>query len=281
MDELETARAGWLELLVQVLGSRTPLMPWERICRELHRQLRASVAGRFHWDEGGLVSVDACPFPDWFDLPDVASRAPSRHPLARHYATARSWDPRSTTQVSSFEEDEPAREYRAELTMLGIAEQLWIPVSLGAREWMVVGVCRDEAPYGQSTLELARLGQQVVTALHRHCTTLSSGAGFPQQGVRAGAGVDLGLTPRQVVVLTLVAEGLTAVAIGRRLHVSSRTVEQHLHHIYERLRVHDRASAVRRACLAGLIREPGPGPQITAAWSLSNVKASSSKGLVR
>lgn len=280
MDRLQTARAGWLELLVEVLESSTPWMPWERICHELGHQLGAPVAGRFRWDEEGTVEAHGYPCPDEGDLREVISRAPRLHPLARHYSTTRSWRPLSTTQVP-FAADGPTHEYWSQCRAAGMDEHLWVPVSLGDRDWLVVGVCRDGTPFEEGALELARLGQQVVTALHRHYLTLSGEAGSPRQEARVVAAAELGLTPRQVAVLTLVAEGLTAVAIGHRLHVSSRTVEQHLHHIYERLRVHDRASAVRRACLAGLIQDGVPEPQISAALSRSKVKASSSRGLVR
>ena len=146
-----------------------------------------------------------------------------------------------------------------------------------------VGVERTEQLRAdlQALCERERLLGTILVAAEGVNGTLAGEAGSPWEKARVAAVADLGLTPRQVAVLTLVAEGLTAVAIGHRLHVSSRTVEQHLHHIYERLRVHDRASAVRRACLAGLIQDGVPEPQISAALSRSKVKASSSRGLVR
>ena len=61
------------------------------------------------------------------------------------------------------------------------------------------------------------------------------------------------VTARQVVVLNLVAQGMTSRAIGYRLHISARTVERHLENIYRRLGVSDRVSAVRLAAFAGII----------------------------
>jgi DNA-binding NarL/FixJ family response regulator len=58
------------------------------------------------------------------------------------------------------------------------------------------------------------------------------------------------LTGRQQEVLSLVAEGLTDAAIGRRLGCSPRTVDKHLEHAYRRLGVSCRTAAVA-ACLAG------------------------------
>lgn len=69
----------------------------------------------------------------------------------------------------------------------------------------------------------------------------------------AGATV---LTGRERVVLGLLCEGLTAHAIGHRLSCSPRTVSKHLEHIYFKLEVHDRVSAVRAAETRGLIPLP-------------------------
>src|SRR3712207_8720070 len=46
-------------------------------------------------------------------------------------------------------------------------------------------------------------------------------------------------------ILELLAEGLTAQAIGHRLGISARTVQVHLRRTYRALGVHDRLLAVR------------------------------------
>lgn len=252
MEELETAHRRWLEVLLETLSCFRPQMPWDRICGELGWQLRAPVTGQFKWDARGAASVIAYPFPDWFDLTDVASRAPGRHPLALHYARTGSHAPLSTTQLP-FGLDSASLEYRAELILHGIEQHVWVPIELSDHDWLVIGVCRDRRPFDRNSLALAGLGQRVVTALFRHCQELASWAKRPDVTDQAAAAQDLGLTPRQVAVLALAAQGLTAVAIGRRLHVSHRTVEQHLRNAYGRLGVSDRAAAVRRACIAGVL----------------------------
>jgi DNA-binding NarL/FixJ family response regulator len=57
------------------------------------------------------------------------------------------------------------------------------------------------------------------------------------------------LTGRQRQVVSLVAEGLTDAAIGRRLGCSPRTVDKHLEHVYRRLGVSCRTAAIA-ACRA-------------------------------
>jgi predicted ATPase/DNA-binding CsgD family transcriptional regulator len=56
-----------------------------------------------------------------------------------------------------------------------------------------------------------------------------------------------GLSPREVEVLRLVADGLTDGQVAQRLHISARTVGQHLHSVYKKLGVPSRAAAARRA----------------------------------
>jgi two-component system, NarL family, nitrate/nitrite response regulator NarL len=62
-----------------------------------------------------------------------------------------------------------------------------------------------------------------------------------------------GLTPREREVLRLIADGLSAPEIGRRIHLSPTTVKSHLHNLYEKLGVSDRAAAVAEAMRRGLL----------------------------
>ncbi len=61
------------------------------------------------------------------------------------------------------------------------------------------------------------------------------------------------LTPREREVLQLIAEGLSAPEIGRRIHLSPATVKTHLHTLYEKLGVSERAAAVAEAMRRGLL----------------------------
>ncbi|MGW3144560.1 MULTISPECIES: helix-turn-helix transcriptional regulator [Streptomyces] len=72
--------------------------------------------------------------------------------------------------------------------------------------------------------------------------------------------VDCALTPRETTVLLLLADALTAVAIGRRLGISDRTVHKHVENIYRKLGTRDRVSTVLRAQRIGLIPASGPAP---------------------
>jgi two-component system nitrate/nitrite response regulator NarL len=61
------------------------------------------------------------------------------------------------------------------------------------------------------------------------------------------------LTAREHQVLLLIAEGLTAPQIGREIHLSPATVKTHLHTLYEKLGVSDRAAAVAEGMRRGLL----------------------------
>jgi two-component system nitrate/nitrite response regulator NarL len=61
------------------------------------------------------------------------------------------------------------------------------------------------------------------------------------------------LSPRERQVLGLIAEGLSAPAVGRELHLSTATVKSHLQTLYEKLGVSDRAAAVAEAMRRGLL----------------------------
>lgn len=61
------------------------------------------------------------------------------------------------------------------------------------------------------------------------------------------------LTPREIDVLHLLAEGLSNKAIGVRLGISDQTVKFHVSAIYGKLAAANRTDAVRRAVRRGLI----------------------------
>ncbi|MGV9667289.1 LuxR C-terminal-related transcriptional regulator [Nocardia niigatensis] len=64
---------------------------------------------------------------------------------------------------------------------------------------------------------------------------------------------DTTLSPREIEVLRLVADGHSNREIGKRLFLSETTVKSHLVHIYSKLGVKSRTSAVARARERGAI----------------------------
>ncbi len=78
----------------------------------------------------------------------------------------------------------------------------------------------------------------------------------PGRGSDAHAGAEL-LTPRELEVLGLLADGLDQGEIAERLVISPKTVATHIQHILVKLGVHSRAQAVAAAHRHGL-SEPEP-----------------------
>ena len=94
-----------------------------------------------------------------------------------------------------------------------------------------------------------------ILAVHRGDTVLA-----PE--VQAGVAAEVrsrwsvespSLSERERQVLELIAEGLSAPEIGRRLFLSPATVKSHLQSLYEKLGVSDRAAAVAEAMRRGLL----------------------------
>jgi DNA-binding NarL/FixJ family response regulator len=82
---------------------------------------------------------------------------------------------------------------------------------------------------------------------------LSTGA-LSEEDLSAGAPAQAeALTPREIEVLELVAEGLPNKVIATRLGISDQTVKFHLSSIIGKLGASNRTDAVRRAMRRGLI----------------------------
>ena len=77
------------------------------------------------------------------------------------------------------------------------------------------------------------------------------------EGLRAEAGRALPLqevTPREVEVLQLAAEGLSNKEIATRLCIAEKTAKNHIANIFSKLQVNDRTQAVLYAVQHGLVR---------------------------
>jgi len=97
--------------------------------------------------------------------------------------------------------------------------------------------------------------QAILDALRlTGCTVKSRGAEHPPD--REGSQHDVplsNLTRREVEILSLLAEGLPAIAIARRLYISPFTVRNHIQNTLEKLRLHNKAQAVSFAFRNGLV----------------------------
>jgi two-component system nitrate/nitrite response regulator NarL len=115
-------------------------------------------------------------------------------------------------------------------------------------------VAAGAAAYVSKDADRARIAD-TIAAVARGETVLGAEVqpGLAEQ-IRARGRPDRpGLTERESEVLRLVAEGLSAPEIGRRLHLSAATVKSHLQSLYEKLGVSERAAAVAEGMRRGLL----------------------------
>jgi DNA-binding NarL/FixJ family response regulator len=77
-------------------------------------------------------------------------------------------------------------------------------------------------------------------------------AGSPAQSLDDAAPIEP-LTPREIEVLELVAEGLSNKLIAEQLGISDQTAKFHVASIAGKLGASNRTDAVRRAVRAGLV----------------------------
>jgi DNA-binding NarL/FixJ family response regulator len=92
---------------------------------------------------------------------------------------------------------------------------------------------------------------RAVRAAHAGQSVLAPSVASTLIGLVGTSGPDA-LSPRELEVLRLVADGATNQVAARRLLVSETTIKTHLLHIYTKLGVRDRAAAVAVALKRGL-----------------------------
>ncbi|HEY2277378.1 MAG TPA: response regulator transcription factor [Streptosporangiaceae bacterium] len=118
-------------------------------------------------------------------------------------------------------------------------------IEAGATGYLLKDAPRDELI---RAVRAAHQGQSVLAPTV--ASTLVGLVGSP--GGRGQRGQE-NLSPREVEVLKLVADGATNQVAARKLLVSETTIKTHLLHIYTKLGVRDRASAVATAYKRGLL----------------------------
>lgn len=74
------------------------------------------------------------------------------------------------------------------------------------------------------------------------------------QDFRPRLPVDHDLTPHELRLLKLLAEGYNYKTAARQFNVSINTISFHMKHIYEKLHVHSKSEAVAKALRTGIVR---------------------------
>ncbi|WFB10853.1 helix-turn-helix transcriptional regulator [Streptomyces sp. LX-29] len=229
------------------------------------------------------------------------------YPIAQHYASSTDRAPVTACQVLG--EAEWRNSNAAALTRKALAADhiLALPLTDTSKPVRGLLVYRSGSGFTDDHLAYARRVQPLLAGVDRQVTRLHRWRAFgadspgdkadeaprsaprgraadttagPRPGPDREAGLtpaeqatEARLTPREITVLALLADALTAATIGRRLGISVRTAQKHIESIYRKLGTKDRVSTVLRAQSCGLIptepppAKPSPRPRRAAGLS--------------
>jgi len=224
--------------------------------------------------------------PSW--RPQVLGEVVSEHPMIRsHGVRGASLTPRRMSDILSQRAFERTRTYQQLFRPTGMRYQMTIVTrNISGKRGRTWVLNRDGRDFSDAELDTARRLQDLLVILDNAAQRLAGRGSSSSARVERGPAVDpsLGtldrlddggqdkaaadvamapalaaanerhvLTHREVQVLSLAADGLTAGAIGRVLGISSRTVSKHLDHAYGKLGSRGRLLAIRRAEMLGLL----------------------------
>ncbi|WP_138760610.1 helix-turn-helix transcriptional regulator [Modestobacter altitudinis] len=254
MARAVSCSAAWLELVGDILTrpARAQPFPHERVADLLRESVHAACCSRHVVDRTWVDHIADCWPVDYLPAAPPSGRLvdATTQPLLRWYSVTRSTAPQVLGRVpSAIAQPEMVEEWTAFARPFGITHQLALPLVMRAGVEAYV-VSRPDDDYDDDDLDLARLVLPALGALFRQRVVLEDVSAVRYDPVRS-----LGLTERELAVLTLLGDGLTADAIARRLRTSPRTVHKHLEHLYRKLGVRDRLMAVQRARDAGILAE--------------------------
>jgi DNA-binding CsgD family transcriptional regulator len=247
----------WLELVADLIAEPLDELPRQRLALQLAATFDAEACAFSTAAPDGAVDGDIYPHAAPLgghraELLEWGRRyAAEFHPILVHYrATGRA----RIAQVAEVPTEHVDHRLRAAWYAMagrwGCADQLALPLPVDPDGMHAFVVGRDR-PFSEREMEVAGPLDRLLCGLQRHVRALTGR--WPEPAAVEAAR----MTPRELAVLALLADGLTAAAIARRLEIGERTVHKHLEHVYAKLRVTDRLSAVVRAQHAGLIPTRG------------------------
>lgn len=135
------------------------------------------------------------------------------------------------------------------LTMLEDNDSLFAAMCAGARGYILKGADKAEV---LKTIRAVADGEALFgpAIASRLTAFFQNSRGVVRQNEAPSPFSDL--TDREREVLALIAAGENNQGIARKLHISAKTVSNHISHIFNKLQVADRAQAIVKARQAGL-----------------------------
>ncbi|HUH08371.1 MAG TPA: response regulator transcription factor, partial [Egibacteraceae bacterium] len=139
------------------------------------------------------------------------------------------------------------------VTMFDDAESIFSGMRAGARGYVPKGAEPEDLRHA---IEAAARDEVLLSpAIATKLLSRFDRSAEPSEGIPYEA-----LTPREMEVLRLAAEGMSNKEIAARLILSEKTVKNRISNIFAKLRVNDRTQAVIHALRTGLVQFPGETP---------------------
>ncbi|XMN11213.1 response regulator transcription factor [Streptomyces griseobrunneus] len=269
-----------LDLAVEVMSTEAPESIWPLLTQELLTALDGEliVVKEVPWtrEQGNVLIRSPRRIPEvGVDDDSVHAHIRSGYPFIERYGASADWTPQSATRVVGARTWQNSPTADALRQAFGTRHVFGLPLPQRGPHVSGFLVHRSGGDFSRHDERYAARVQPLLKAATAHRSLLmalrdSSGS---DRRLQANQALAAPLTPRETKVLHLLATGLTAEVIGRRLGISPRTVHKHLNALYRKLGAADRLSAVLRAQDAGLLpvsaRPSGARPGVDSAGTHS------------
>ncbi|GDY32670.1 helix-turn-helix transcriptional regulator [Gandjariella thermophila] len=250
-----------LDLTAEVVTHFDAPAPWQPVLEDLVDRLDGSAAvfSVLHWNSAsGQVTT-------W--TPARLARLPldslladnirRDHPLAKHYATTADRRPLAVTDVIDARAWRRTDTYAVMRAAFGATRHIALPLPTERGRTRAVVVHRRGPDFTRLERDYLERVQRLLVRVDGHLRQLAGWRATLDPSRRlphalAGA-VEHKITPRELAVLTMLAEPFTAETIGRRLGITTRTVYKHTENLYRKLGTTSRLATVRRARQLGLL----------------------------
>jgi DNA-binding CsgD family transcriptional regulator len=246
----------WIDLTAHLLTLMPDQDPLVDVCSELSAHFDGASVGTM---DLGARTARVGPYRvDELSDMEYYARNLGDHPLIRHYLETGDRRARALAEATRFS-DRWARELVGRAHDDGLIDFVFLPLPPRpgmTYRWIGMG-CGERQPPSAVAL------YEALGSLLRALDGISATREFVTQAALERCR-HVGLTARELTVLTLTGTGLTAVAIANRLQISPRTVSKHQQSSYRKLGARDRVTAVLEAQRAGVLAFPGERMDVRA-----------------